>query len=86
MTRTVPDRPQGGKPDFDIVAMAASAGGIHAISVIVEALPARFPAPVVIVQHLDPRHRSLIAEILSRVTQLRVKQAEEGESLEPGTV
>jgi two-component system chemotaxis response regulator CheB len=40
----------------------------------------------VIVQHLDPRHRSLIAEILSRQTRMHVKQAEEGEPLEPGTV
>jgi two-component system chemotaxis response regulator CheB len=34
---------------------------------------------VVIVQHLDPRHRSLLADILSRRTPLVVKQAEDGE-------
>jgi two-component system chemotaxis response regulator CheB len=41
---------------------------------------------IVVVQHLDPRHRSLMADILSRRTPLRVKQAEEGESLISGTV
>jgi two-component system chemotaxis response regulator CheB len=71
---------------FDVVAVAASAGGLNAISRVLEALPPDFPAPVVIVQHLDPRHRSLIAEILSRLTHLRVKQAEEGESVVPGTI
>jgi len=86
MTRTLSDRPSGRKPDFDIVAMAASAGGIHAISAIVQKLPAEFPAPVVVVQHLDPRHRSLIAEILGRLTPLRVKQAEEGDLLAGGSV
>jgi two-component system chemotaxis response regulator CheB len=38
------------------------------------------------VQHLGPRHRSLMADILSRRTPLRVKQAEEGDCLHPGTV
>ena len=48
-------------------------------------LPADFPAAVVLVQHLDPRHRSLMADILSRRTALRIKQAEEGEEVVPGT-
>jgi two-component system chemotaxis response regulator CheB len=74
------------KASFDVVAMAASAGGLNAIGKVLEALPGDFSAPVVVVQHLDPRHRSLIAEILSRHTRMRVKQAEEGEPLRPGTV
>src|SRR5262249_56212906 len=83
--RVIAARKPAAKPAFDVVAMAASAGGLNAIGRVLEALPADFPAPVVVVQHLDPRHRSLIAEILSRVTPLRVKQAEEGESLEAGS-
>jgi two-component system chemotaxis response regulator CheB len=39
-----------------------------------------------VVQHLDPRHRSLMADILSRRTSLRVKQAEEGDHLVSATV
>jgi two-component system chemotaxis response regulator CheB len=66
---------------FDIVALAASAGGLAALSHILAALPAAFPAAVVVVQHLDPRHRSLMADILSRRTPLQVKQAEEGDRL-----
>ena len=71
---------------FDIVALATSAGGLKALSQVLSNLSADFPAPVVIVQHLDPRHRSLMADILSRRTALIVKQAEEGDSLKPGTV
>jgi two-component system chemotaxis response regulator CheB len=71
---------------FDIVAMAASAGGLTALSRVLAALPADFPAVIVVVQHLDPRHRSLMADILSRRTPLRVKQAEEGEQVSPATV
>jgi two-component system chemotaxis response regulator CheB len=73
-------------PAFDIVAVAASAGGLSALSQILDALPADFPAALVVVQHLDPRHRSLMAEILSRRTSLKVKQAEEGDWLSPGSV
>ncbi len=71
---------------FDIVALAASAGGLTALSRVLAALPAGFPAPLVVVQHLDPRHRSLMAEILSRRTPLRVQQAEDGEHMGPATV
>ena len=71
---------------FDIIALAASAGGLTALSRVLAALPADFPAVIVVVQHLDPRHRSLMADILSRRTPLRVKQAEEGEQVAPATV
>ncbi|HEY2986839.1 MAG TPA: chemotaxis protein CheB [Candidatus Binatia bacterium] len=73
------------KGAFDIVALAASAGGLKALSLVLAALPGDFPAAIVVVQHLDPRHRSLMADILSRRTALRVKQAEEGEHLSLGT-
>ena len=76
----------GVTPAFDIVALAASAGGLTALGEILAQLPPEFPAAVVVVQHLDPRHRSLMSEILARRTRLAVKQAEGGEPLHPGTV
>ncbi len=69
-----------------MVALASSAGGIAAIGHILESLPAGFPAAIVVVQHLDPRHRSLMAEILRRRTPLEVLQAAEGDRIRPGTV
>jgi two-component system, chemotaxis family, protein-glutamate methylesterase/glutaminase len=71
---------------FEVVAVAASAGGLNALSQLLAGLPGDFPAAVVVVQHLDPRHRSLMADILSRRTALQVKQAEEDDELSPGTV
>ncbi|BAZ33126.1 CheB methylesterase [Cylindrospermum sp. NIES-4074] len=71
---------------FDIVALAASAGGLNALTQILSTLPTEFTGAIAVVQHLAPRHPSLIAEILNRKTALKVKQAEEGDHLNPGTV
>jgi two-component system chemotaxis response regulator CheB len=71
---------------FEVVALAASAGGLTALSEVLGALPADFAAAVVLVQHLDPRHRSLMADILARRTPLRVREARAGDRLGPGGV
>ncbi len=71
---------------YDIVAIVCSAGGLGALSEIMGHLPGDFPIPVLVVQHLDPRHRSLMAEILGRRTTLRVTEAQEGECAQPRTV
>jgi len=68
-----------------VVALASSAGGIAALSEILGSLPGDFPAAIVVVQHLDPRHRSLMADILRRRTPLEVVQAAEGDRIRPGT-
>ncbi len=82
-------RDRGGRPalgdGFDVVLLAASAGGLAALSRVLGDLGNQFPVPVVIVQHLDPRHRSLMADILRQRTPLHVVQAAEGAKLEPGT-
>ena len=61
--------------------MAASVGGLKALSVILGGLPAGFPAAIAIVMHLSPDHESLLAEILGWRTQLEVKQARAGDVL-----
>lgn len=71
---------------FDIVAFAASAGGLRALSRVLGALPTEFPAAVVLVQHVDPRHRSLMADILAKQTGLKVREAREGERIAQGAV
>jgi two-component system, chemotaxis family, protein-glutamate methylesterase/glutaminase len=72
-------------PGFPIVALAASAGGLNALSVVLAALPREFPAPLLIVQHLDRHHRSMMAQILGRRTALSVKEAANGERIAAGT-
>jgi two-component system, chemotaxis family, protein-glutamate methylesterase/glutaminase len=71
---------------FDVVALASSAGGIAALSEILGSLPGDFPAAIVVVQHLDPRHRSLMADILRRRTTLDVMQATQDDHIRPGMV
>ena len=73
-------------PDFDIVALAASAGCLTALIEVLSDLPINFRVPIVVVQHLDPRHPSLMAEILGRRTPLKVIQAKQGDKLIPGVV
>ena len=61
--------------------MAASVGGLKALSVILGGLPADFPAAIAIVMHLSPEHKSLLAEILNSRSHLEVKQANTGDIL-----
>jgi two-component system chemotaxis response regulator CheB len=71
---------------FEIIALATSAGGLKALSEILAHLPDRFPVPILVVQHLDPRHSSLLAHILSRCSTLKIQEAEEGDRPLPGNV
>ena len=71
---------------YDIVAIAASAGGITALGRVLGGLPAGFPVPVVVVQHLDPRHKTIIAEVLGRRAKAPVVLAQDGMRAEPGTI
>ncbi len=74
-----------GSPAFDVVAIAASAGGLKALQEVLGGLGADFPAAVVVVQHLDPRHKSLLAEILGRSCRLNIVEAKAGDRLMPGS-
>jgi two-component system chemotaxis response regulator CheB len=71
---------------FELVVVASSAGGVQALTRLVSELPADFGLAVVIVQHLDPRHRSLLVDILARRSRLPVEQVADGTTLVPGTV
>ncbi len=66
--------------------MAASAGGLSALTAVLSEFPADFPASVAIVQHIEPHHRSMLAEILGRSCPLPVRQAADGQPFEAGVV
>lgn len=69
---------------YDIVAIAASAGGLTALSTVLGGLRPDFDAIIAVVQHLDPRHRSLMPQIIGRRSSLPVHQAADGMLLERG--
>ena len=71
---------------FPVIAMAASVGGLKALSIILGGLPADFPAAIAIVMHVAPDHKSLLTEILKCRTQLQVTEAHTGDVLVPSKV
>jgi two-component system chemotaxis response regulator CheB len=71
-------------PPRSVVAMAASAGGFRALSTVLSGVPRDVPAAFVIVQHLDPNHPSVLAELLGRRCQLEVRQAAQDDDLREG--
>jgi two-component system, chemotaxis family, CheB/CheR fusion protein len=71
---------------FPIVGVGASAGGLEALTSLFGILAADTGLAFVVIQHLDPKHESLLPGLLSRATKMRVLQAHEGMLLEPNVV
>jgi two-component system chemotaxis response regulator CheB len=71
---------------IDLVVIGSSTGGPQALTTVLKALPADFPVPIVIVQHMPPLFTRNLANRLNQECQLRVQEAEGGETLEPGRV
>jgi two-component system chemotaxis response regulator CheB len=71
---------------FDVVAIAASCGGVRALCELVESLPPTFPIPVAVVLHRgrDRGQRDLLAEILRVKTKLKVVSPSGGTPMRPG--
>jgi two-component system CheB/CheR fusion protein len=72
--------------DFPVVGIGASAGGIEALEAFFAAMPAENGMTFVVVMHLDPRHESWLADIISRRTSMPVTIVQDGEAIEPGRV
>ncbi|MCK5719719.1 MAG: chemotaxis protein CheB [Thiomargarita sp.] len=71
---------------YEAVVIGSSAGGIKALTSVLSALPAEFPLPIIIVQHLHPHSDSYLAHILGSKCELQVKQADEKETIQKGVV
>ncbi len=69
-----------------VVVIAASLGGVEAISRLLRELPKDLSVPVLVVQHLSPDCPSVLDKIVQGRSILNVKWATEGETLNPGTV
>ena len=79
-------RPGSGQGLMQLIAMGASTGGPLALQGILGQLPGNLPVPIVVVQHISHGFVSGLAHWLNATTPLRVKVAESGEPLRPGTV
>ena len=69
----------------EAIVIGASVGGWEALKTLLSALPASFPSPIAIVQHIGERSESFMAELLNQVSRIAVKEAEDKESLSSGT-
>ena len=78
--------PPGSKDAFPIAGIGASAGGLEAFSELLSHLPVEATMGFVLVQHLDPKHPSILTEILSRTTRMPVVEATHGMRVEAGRV
>ena len=69
-----------------IVGIGASAGGLEALERLLAAVPAHSGLAWLIVQHLDPTHKAMLAELLQRATAMPVQVAAESQRIRPDSV
>ena len=74
------------KPDHYLIGIGASAGGLEAIHYLFDHFPSNSSFSFVIVQHLSPDHKSLMAELLSKHTQMQVQEAEDNMPTRPNCI
>ena len=69
---------------IDILAIGASTGGPVALGTLLESLPADFRVPIVVTQHMPTVFTRLLAKRIDASAAIRVREAEDGDELEPG--
>lgn len=69
---------------YDVVGIGTSTGGPIALQKVLVDLPANFPAPIVLVQHMPGSFTPAFAERLNKLCRIQVRQAEDGDMLRPG--
>ena len=75
-----------GSRGFVVVGVGASAGGLSPLQELLSRASPDAPAAFVVVTHQHPGHPSLLPELLQRATQLAVREAGDGDTIEPGVV
>ena len=74
--------PKRGSVDFPVVVLGASAGGLDTFRKFFDALPVNSGMAFVLIQHLDPKHQSLMVDLLTGHTPMKVLQAADGMQVE----
>ena len=73
-------------PNFLIVGIGASAGGLEAFKQFFEQMPADTGMAFVIVQHLDPTHKSMLSDLLRNYTKMKVLEVKDNNKILPNTI
>ncbi|EJM59875.1 chemotaxis response regulator containing a CheY-like receiver domain and a methylesterase domain [Pseudomonas sp. GM49] len=79
-----PSSPAPKRKNYKLVAIGTSTGGPVALQRVLTQLPANFPAPIVLVQHMPAAFTKAFAERLDKLCRISVKEAEDGDILRPG--
>ncbi len=74
------------KNNFPIVAIGASAGGLEAMMELLQHLPADTGMAFIYVQHLSPDHKSMLTEILSKKTEMKVQEIDDMDKIKPNNI
>jgi two-component system chemotaxis response regulator CheB len=69
---------------IDVLAIGTSTGGPNALAEMLPDIPADFPVPIVIVQHMPPLFTRLLADRLNKQSAIEIHEGENGKILEPG--
>lgn len=83
---TLSSTPSSYQRQRNVVVIGASAGGVTALLELVKTLPADFSAPIFIVQHVAADSPSILPQLLTTVSALPAKHAENGEFAQPGVI
>ena len=81
---SAPSSPAPKRKAYKLVAIGTSTGGPVALQRVLSQLPANFPAPIVLVQHMPAAFTKAFAERLDKLCRISVKEAEDGDILRPG--
>ncbi len=84
--KTLPEKKEVKENSFPIVAIGASAGGLEAMMELLKHLPANTGMAFIYVQHLSPDHKSMLSEILSNKTSMKVQEIDDMNKIEPNNV
>jgi two-component system CheB/CheR fusion protein len=84
--REIRKNPKADAPNFPVVGVGASAGGLEAFTQLLKALPDNPGMAFVLISHLDPTHESAMTELLARATRMRVFQVQDGIRMKPNQV
>jgi two-component system chemotaxis response regulator CheB len=76
---------QATKVKAEAVVIGASAGALEALSVVLPSLPANYGLPVMIVVHVPPDKKSILAELFQAKCQIGIREAEDKEPISAGT-
>jgi two-component system, chemotaxis family, CheB/CheR fusion protein len=86
VNKKIPVKKEEKEPPFPVVAIGASAGGLDAMMELLKYLPSNTGMAFIYVQHLSPDHKSMLTEILSNKTKMKVQEIDDMDKIKPNNI